>query len=73
MIAVLQDASTAALFCVCILCYYRRDWFARRLYWLRHKMIRWLDNVGRDALSVLLIAAAAFLMACQWWFERMIP
>jgi hypothetical protein len=72
MIAVLQGSAVALLFCLFVLCFARRDWFARRLYWLRHKMIRWLDYQTTEQLAALMFGCCMFVMALSVWMGRMV-
>jgi uncharacterized membrane protein len=39
----------------------------RALFWLRHKLIFWLNHQSTEALAVLMFGCCAFVMALSAW------
>ncbi len=43
----------------------------RRLYWLRHRLIHWLDGQTTDALGMMALGAMLFLLGCMRYMDAL--
>jgi hypothetical protein len=41
---------------------------ARRLYWLRHRLLRWIDRLSNEDIELMMWSALLFLAAVFYWF-----
>ncbi len=43
----------------------------RRLYWLRHRLLYWLDSQTTDALGMMALGAMLFLLGCMRYMDAL--
>lgn len=45
----------------------------RRLFWLRHKLIHWVNRFSNDELEVIAWFSLMFLVAAYYWWVGVMP